>query len=453
MISRRLALRSATALLSLTAGGASAACGQDSTGGPAALAKGPVTIRAFIGGIGAALIDRWEPEIAAPLKQRVPNLTLELLSQAAMTDGSTADVVQKFTAMLAGGDPPDVNDLPRPAAQQVELGFLDERIDSFIRRDKVDTKQFNQREFEQKAVYKGKMWQLPYKYLSNALVVVYNRQSFQAAGVPFPDVDPARTWDWDAHLQAMTKLTTRGADGKTARFGMAHEASATYTWPRMFQADYVSQDGKTALCDSPAMQEAYTKWADLMHKYNVVPRPGEARDLFGTSAASQLFLTGKAATSIMSPGNWSLYITNNSQFTDIGLAPLPKGKVSTPDIGSTCLGIVKGSRHPAEAWETIKHLVEGSRLAVFARYLPAIPKDVEPWAREDLKRFPQADVKAVLRSLETHDRAGYLSGHPRQDEMLRSVSPALDAIKSGKEGPVAVLRRLKLELQGIIDRP
>jgi hypothetical protein len=114
---------------------------------------------------------------------------------------------------------------------------------------------------------------------------------------------------------------------------------------------------------------------------------------------------------------------------------------------------VKGSKHAAEAWEAIKYLVEGSRLAVFARYLPAIPKDVEPWAREDLKRFPQADVKAVLRALETHDRSGYLSGHARQDEMLRAISPALDTIKSGKEGPVVVLRRLKGELQGIIDRP
>lgn len=219
-MTRREVLRAGAATTTLVAGGVAAACGQESASGPATLSKGPVTVRAFIGGIGAALIDRWEPEVAAPLKQRVPNLTLELLSQAAMTDGSTADVVQKFTAMLAGGDPPDVNDLPRPASQQVELGFLDEKIDAFIKRDKIDTKQFNQREFEQKTVYKGKMWQLPYKYLSNALVVVYNRQLFQAASVPFPDADPARTWDWDTHLQAMTKLTARGRrENHTLRHG------------------------------------------------------------------------------------------------------------------------------------------------------------------------------------------------------------------------------------------
>ena len=59
----------------------------------------------------------------------------------------------------------------------------------------------------------------------------------------------------------------------------------------------------------------------------------------------------------------------------------------------------------------------------------------------------------VLRALETHDRAGYLSGHLRQDEMLRVISPALDAIKSGNEVPTAVLRRLKPEFQGILDQP
>src|SRR5919199_4903101 len=101
---------------------------------------------------------------------------------------------------------------------------------------------------------------------------------------------------------------------------------------------------------------------------------------------------------------------------------MPKGKVSTADIGSTCLGIVRGSKYPAEAWEAIKYLIEGSRLAVFAHYLPAILKDVEPWARDDLQRFPNADARVVLRALETHDRAGYLSGHAKQDDLLRAIS-------------------------------
>ena len=153
----------------------------------------------------------------------------------------------------------------------------------------------------------------------------------------------------------------------------------------------------------------------------------------------------------MSPGTWNTYITTG-EVTDIALAPLPKAKVSTPDIATSDLGIARGSKKAADTWEAIKYLAEGSRLALFARYVPAIPKDIEPWAREDLKRFPNADVKLVLRALETHLPNSNLSGHRKQDDLLRVMTPALDDMLAGKETPAPLLRRIKPELQGILER-
>ena len=416
--------------------------------------KQPVTIRAFIGGISGAMVDRWGPEIAAPLKQQRPNVTLELVPQSTVApSGATAEVMEKLTALIAGGDPPEMIDLPRAAAQLVQLGFLDETLDAFLKRDKFDTKQFNQKEFERRAVYQGKVWQVPYKYLGNALVVVCNRSLFSAAGVPLPSTDPSRMWDFAAFTDALVRLTKRsgGSGGPATQFGSVTWGSQTYTWPLQWQADWISADGKAVTCDAPDMLDCYTKWLELFHRHNVLPRSGELNESFGTTNAGNLFKQGKAALAIMSPGTWNTYVATG-EVTDIALAPLPKAKVSTPDIASSDLGIARGTKKAADTWEAIKYLAEGSRLALFARYVPAIPKDIEPWAREDLKRFPNADVKVVLRALETHLPNSNLSGHRKQDDLLRAITPALDDMLAGKEAPTPQLRRLKPELQGILDR-
>jgi ABC-type glycerol-3-phosphate transport system substrate-binding protein len=444
-VTRRHAVRSAYAL----AAAGAAACGpQPGTAGPEP-SQGPVTVRAFIGGIDAATADRWESEIAGPYRQRRANVAIELVSQTSVApSGATAEVMEKLTALIAGGDPPDITDLPRPATQLVPLGFLDESLDRLVRRDRFDTKQFNQHEFERRAVYQGKVWQIPYKYLSNALVVVCNQHLFQAGNVAIPSAD--RPWEWSAFVDALIKLTKR-AGGATSQFGLLNWGSQTYTWPLLWQTDWVSADGRTATCDSAEMLDCYTRWAELFHRHNVIPRPGETRDLFGTTSTPQLFFAGKGAMVIMSPGTWRTYITRG-ELAEIALAPMPKFKVSTADVATTDLGIARGSKRPADAWEVIKYFSEGSRLARYANYLPAIAKDIEPWAREDVKRFPAVDVRVVLRAIETHAPNSRLSGHPKQDEILRVTGPALDGLLEGKEAPVPLLRRLKPELQAIIDR-
>ena len=433
-----------------------AACGVPPAGGRVAEpSTGPVTVRAFIGGIDAATMERWEGEIAAPYRQQRPNVTLELNAQSTVApSGATAEVMEKLTALIAGGDPPDISDLPRTAAQLVSLGFLDDQTDGLVKRDKYDTKQFNQREFERRAVYQGKVWQIPFKYLSNALVAACNRALFEAEGVPLPSTDPSRlpgSWEWNAFVDTLNRLTKRPG-GTTTQFGLANWGSVTYTWPLLWQADWLSADGKTVTCDSTDMQDCYTKWTELLHRHRVIPRPGEAQELFGTGTVSRLFFTGKAAMVVVSPGTWGTYITRG-ELPDIALAPMPKAKISTPDIASSALGIVRGSKKQADAWEAIKYLAEGSRLALFSRYVPAILKDIEPWARQDLQKYPQADARVVLKALETHVPNSTLSGHRRQDDILRVTGPALDDLLAGKEAAVPLLKRLKPELQAIVDRP
>jgi ABC-type glycerol-3-phosphate transport system substrate-binding protein len=448
MTRRRLtggALAGSTAL-------ALAACGTQASGDRAPESSTqPVTVKAFIGGVDAIGLERWQPDIAAPYAQRRPNVTLELISQSAqisgITTGGTLGVVEKLVAMMAGGDPPDINDLPRSASWQMEAGFLDDKVDGFVKRDKYDTRQFNQKEFNYRAVHQGKVLQIPFKIGGNSLVFVYNRDAFQQSGVPFPSSDPSRPWDWNTFAQTLERLTSRSGS-TTERVGLRNYAWHIGSWPLLWETDWVSADGKRITCDSPEMLDCYTKFSDLFTRYRVVLKPGEEAELFGPGDS---FRSGKTAMAIMSSGSWPTYITRG-ELTNIGVALMPRVKISTPDVNTHSMSIVRGSRNQEEAWGVIKYLNEGSLLAHFTNRLPAILKDVEPWASKDLERFPHVDSKLILHALQTHVPQTNLGQHKHQDDMLRVLNPAMLDMLNGKEAPVPLLRRLKPELQAIADR-
>ena len=61
----------------------------------------------------------------------------------------------------------------------------------------------------------------------------------------------------------------------------------------------------------------------------------------------------------------------------LAVAPAPALKVSTPDVNSHGLFLVKGSKNPSAAWEAIRYFSERSRLATFATALTTVLADVE----------------------------------------------------------------------------
>jgi ABC-type glycerol-3-phosphate transport system substrate-binding protein len=443
---RRTALGRAALAAALPALGA--ACGGPAPAGeaPAAGGTGPVTLDAFIGGLDNTMLERWDQEIGAPFTQRHPNVTLHVITQAAeiggIKTGGTLGVVEKLVAMIAAGDPPDLNDLPRSATWQFEQGFLDDKVDGFVKRDKYDTRQFNQREFASRATHQGKVLQIPFKHGGNTVGFVVNRNLFAAEGVALPDPDPARTWTFDQFVEASNRLTKR-AGGATTQFALQNYGWYLGSWPLLWEADWVSADGKTVTCDSAEMLDCYTKFNDLFHRHHVLPLPGEAAQLFGTA---NLFNAGKAALAIFAAGSWGTFITRG-EIADLAIVPMPRVKRSSADVNVHSLGIIKGSRHPEPAWAAIRYLNEGARLARYSDRLPAILKEAESWATAELRKYPNADPKAVFRILETHVPQINLSGHKYQDDMLRILNPALDGMLAGKEAPVPLLRRLKPELQ------
>ncbi|MGH2543378.1 MAG: ABC transporter substrate-binding protein [Ardenticatenaceae bacterium] len=147
--------------------------------------------------------------------------------------------------------------------------------------------------------YNGQLMCIPQNLSS--LVVYYNKELFDAAGVPYPSDD----WTWEEFLetaQALTKDTD--GDGQTDQYGLGTEPSifrvAPFIWQNGGQlVDDLENPTRLAI-DSPAAREAIQWYVDLQVKHHVVPN-AEAEEAEDSESRFQngrtaMFLNSRRAT-------------------------------------------------------------------------------------------------------------------------------------------------------------
>jgi ABC-type glycerol-3-phosphate transport system substrate-binding protein len=318
-------------------------------------------------------------------------------------------------------------------------------MDGLIKRDKVDTKRFNQKQLEYGAVYQGKVWMLPYGYGGNALALALNTELFRQTGVPIPPTDAKASWTWDQWVDALQKLTKQ-AGGAVGQFGLATYGSDYLTWPLQWQGDWITADLKSIVCDSAAMQECYTRFFELPFRYHVLPRVGEAQNLFGNANA---FLVGKAAMAVVAPAGLRTYTTPKT--VDFTLAPLPRAKITTPDMNMMMLGLVKGSKDTEESWQLIKYLTDGSRYGIFVGRIPTELPKIEGAVRDLVTNMTDPRPQVVLSAIENAVPQLQLGRHPKAQDLTAAITGAFKDAWAQKVEPVPMLKALKSQLQNIAD--
>jgi len=257
----RFTRRAAVAAVGGGAGALAAACGVGSGGGDSGApqpSKAPVTVTAFVG-ITDVQINRFPAEVGAPYKQAHPNVTLEAVPQ---TGSGTQGVMEKLTGLIAGGSPPDIFEGPRFPDFMIEKGFIEPVMDALVKRDKYKTDQYNPKEYQARAVYQGKVVQMPWKLGGNSLVMFLNTDLFQKSGVPLPPTELSKAWSWDDWAAAAVKLTRRSGS-EVQQWGLNGLAWTIGSWPLLWQADWMSADLKQVTCETPDMLDCYTRLHDL----------------------------------------------------------------------------------------------------------------------------------------------------------------------------------------------
>jgi multiple sugar transport system substrate-binding protein len=443
------ALRLATRRRVLRAGGVSATtglgaallagCGAGTDAGKPAASKAPVTLSLMLS-LNETLQPQFQQQLITAYRADHPNVSVDFIPYGG---GTTAIAVEKLLSLMTAGSPPNVWDGPRGADYMVGQGLLAE-MDPLVKRDKVDTKRFNQKQFEYGAVYQNKIWMLPYGYGGNALALALNTEMFKASGVPIPSADAKSSWTWDQWLDAAQKLT-KSSGGTVSQFGIGNYGSDYLSWPLLFQGDWITPDLKSVVCDSAAMQECYTRFFELPFRYRVMPRIGEALETFGNANP---FLVGKAAMAIVAPSGIRTYTTpKNVEFT---LAPMPRAKISTPDMNMMMLGIVKGSKDAEESWSLIRYLTDGSKFGIFVGRIPTEVSKIEATVKELTSNVADPRPQVVLSAAENAVPQLQLGRHPKSQDLVNAVTTAFKDAWAQKIEPVPMLKALKAQLTSMM---
>jgi multiple sugar transport system substrate-binding protein len=253
----------------------------------------------------------------------------------------------KLQTGLAGGAAPDVFAMDGPlfpdyAGRDVLLDLT-----PYIQAEGYDLTQLNALAVKDFTTADGRQLGLPRDL--NVIALFYNKDLFDASGVPYPD----DTWDWAKLVEVGKKLTLdTNNDGKPDQWGLYTETTdmENYWSSLVWQngGDILAADGKSIVLDTPAATGGLQFLQDLIWKEHVVPEPA----LFAETGDA--FEQGKAAMEVN--GSW-LVATDEAAGLKFGIARLPKGPAGrATSVNPTGAVVSKASKSPDAAWAFVKYL-------------------------------------------------------------------------------------------------
>jgi multiple sugar transport system substrate-binding protein len=190
----------------------------------------------------------------------------------------------------------------------------------------------------------GRFYAVPHNF--STLVLYYNRDHFDAAGIRYPD----STWTWDSLLAVSQRLTRRDTSGAVTRYGC---------FVQIVVPTLISQNGGSVLnksLDSCIVASSAAAGAvqfdiDLSEKYHVTWNILAQNLLW-----DDMFVGGRL--SMVTNGRWAagLYM-RSMENSSVDVAPLPRGKYRRGAAVNHMMAISAESDKKSEAWEFVKFLV------------------------------------------------------------------------------------------------
>jgi multiple sugar transport system substrate-binding protein len=271
---------------------------------------------------------------------------------------------EKIRVLMAGGTPPDVFAMDAPLYPDWQSRGVLLNLQPYIDAEPGlldDVYPITLEAYKTKDGYFG----LPRDF--QTIVLYYNKDMFDAAGVAYPN----DSWTYDDFRKAAKALTkdTNG-DGTIDQWGFWAEVvdPEPYWGPVVWSygGDIVDiAKGKTLIGSDPAMQ-AWHFINDMWLGDKSMPTTEQLQQ-YGTDG----FQAGIAAMGVS--GHWSVPDYAPAKFK-WAVAPLPKGPAGrVTSVNSAGFVIAKASKHPKEAWEFVKFAFGPVGQAELAKIGLAVP--------------------------------------------------------------------------------
>ncbi|MBV7335452.1 sugar ABC transporter substrate-binding protein [Chloroflexi bacterium TSY] len=257
----------------------------------------------------------------------------------------------KLQTEMAGGTSPDIVGMVSMFSQQyIRQGTL-LGLNDFIDREaeEVDVDDFWPG-IMLAYRWEGETYAFPYDL--STILLMYNKNLFDEAGVPYP----TGPWSWDEFLDACMKLTKDAdGDGKVDQWGWILPGLAGWTVDVPLttnKARFISEDGLSCEIGTEEAIETIQWLADLRNVHGVVPTPGEIGDV-------PLFETGRSAMTWGNPEFVQVLTSrigpprdNENFLWDVALFPEKQQSGNSVQGGSFAIGHT--TEHIEEAWTFVK---------------------------------------------------------------------------------------------------
>lgn len=249
--------------------------------------------------------------------------------------------------------------------------------------------------------------------------VMYNKDMFEAAGVPYPEPD----WtpqDYIEKVVALSNPEARVWGGDRPRG--PYRAIWYNMGARLYSDDSTTAEGYLNSLESVA---AYQWLWDLVAT-NGTPTPADL-EVLGTEGTGpvDLFLADRLAMATLNQGHMQNAIAAGKNF---GIVPEPQVEGNTRHVNAWSLtaSVWEGTEHPDEAYEWLSYWagpIGQEFLMVNGNLIPSIPTVLEKWEAADTEYG-----KAFLDVLQLEQVAAWDNQHPCKGTVLRAVSDAWDLV-------------------------
>ena len=283
-----------------------------------------------------------------------------------------SEYIVRVSAMIAAGTPPDVGYLLDTHAPQWASEGKVMDVTDIVRADSELSSRLPETYYP---IGPGRT--IGTSTATEIMLLFYNKDVFDAAGVPYPPSRAEDAWAWDEFLAAARRLTVdrngrhpgeAGFDPDNIQvYGVSFVKSAWYSYPPFIYSnggEIVNEDGTRLTIDSPEAVEAIQRLADLMWVEHVTPTPAQEEQL---PSSDVLLQTGQLAMDIR--GQWKLLDYASMEGLRYGVAVLPKMKEAKTIILGSPTVIFSDTQHIEAAIKFYKFHNDPKVVDLFARGL------------------------------------------------------------------------------------
>jgi multiple sugar transport system substrate-binding protein len=384
-------------------------------GGGQAPASGnePATISMMMWGDPAEL-DVWN-QIVADFHQAKPNITVKV----EVSDWDS--YWTKLKTLLSADTPPDVFAMDAPLYLDYQSRGVLLNLQSYLDKNPDMLKGVYPQTLDAYKTADG-MYGLPRDF--QTIVLFYNKDMFDAAGVAYPTAD----WTYEDLRNAAKQLTKDSDnDGKIDQYGFYSDLwDMELIWSEAIWAyggDVINADHTKTLIGEPKAREAWQLFHDMMFEDKSWPDTNVAGEYGGDP-----FLAGVAAMTTI--GHWAVPGYAEVKFK-WDVAPMPKGPAGqATSVNSAGFVVGKASKNPDAAFEFLKYVLSEpaqKRLAELGFACPVLKSVAESDAF--LKQSTQIDQKVFLDSLAFAHMKPVFKGY---DEWSSAIGDGMAPIWTGE---------------------